>query len=282
MSTRQVNVADLHVHTTASDGAYSLPEVADMAAGTGLEIVAITDHDSVSSLDEAHRITAVEVVPGVELSSQFGPTREVHILGYFLDITSERLRATLADLQKNRRARLHAILEKLSEANIDLDPRDLLDMAEGTSVGRLHVAELLIEKGHVGSMYEAFRNFLGPEGTAFVPKTRLSVPDAIELVHSSGGAAVLAHPGSTFTADEIRSFAADGLDGIEAHYPRHTLAETENSIRLSAELNMIVTGGSDFHGRRASDIPLGAVRISRTDVDKLRDRSAAYGVRRPV
>jgi len=275
---RLLNVADLHIHTTASDGAYSLPEVARLARLAGLEIIAVTDHDAVSSLDSVGTYGYLEIIPGVELSAELG-SREVHILGYYINSKDEKFRAVLSVLQGNRRARLHAILERLASHNVNIDPQEVLDIAEGASVGRLHVAELLIDKGHAASVYEAFRDFLGPEGKAFVPKTRFTVAAAIDLVHAAGGAAILAHPGSAFTHEEIKSFAAAGLDGLEAHYPRHTEPETTDAVRLAAELDLVVTGGSDFHGRRIIDTEIGASRVSRAEVDKLHQRAVAHGAR---
>ncbi len=272
---KYINVADLHIHTTASDGAYGVEEVTRMASQAGLEIISITDHDSVSALDARDKITSVELVSGVELSAELG-AREVHILGYYINPDDEKLRVTLEGLQKMRRARLHAILEKLSEMKIDIDPQEVLDIAAGASVGRLHVAELLIDKGHVNTLYEAFRNFLGPEGKAFVPKTRFSVYEAIELLHSAGGAAVLAHPGYVFAPVEVRGFAREGLDGIEAYYPRHSPGDTAQALSLAEELDMVATGGSDFHGRRSTEVPLGASRVSREHVEKLYQRSRRY------
>ena len=221
----------------------------------------------------------MEVIPAVELSSQLGD-REVHILGYFIDVRNKTLRSTLTRLQRSRRARLEEILAKLSRHNINIDPGLILSGVKGHSVGRLHVAEILIENGHSSSLYEVFRDFLGPEGKAFVPKERLSVKDAMELVHSAGGAAVLAHPGGFFTPEEVCSFAECGLDGIEAYYPSHSEITTLKWLEVARGNDLVVTGGSDFHGRSVSETPLGAVRIPRSKVEALRERSRRYAVGR--
>jgi predicted metal-dependent phosphoesterase TrpH len=272
-------VADLHIHTTASDGAYSLAEVACLARQADLEVISVTDHDSVSAVEQSAPRLPVEVIPGVELSAELG-AREVHILGYYMNPSDERLQGTLTRLQQKRRERIDAILTKLAEFKIDIDPQEVLDVASGASVGRLHVAELLIDKGHAASLYEAFRYFLGPEGKAFVPKTRFSVAEAIEILHAAGGAAVLAHPGIVFAPVEIRSFARDGLDGIEAYYPRHAPSDVSQALALAEELSLVVTGGSDFHGRRSTDLPIGAARVTREEVDKLYQRSRRYAAGR--
>lgn len=273
------NVADLHVHTTASDGAYSLPEVAGLARDVGLEIIAITDHDNVSAVGPERNVNGIEIIPGVELSAEWG-AREAHILGYYIDPRDVTLSGTLNILQEKRRDRLQTILQKLNDLKVDIDPQEILDMAAGGSVGRLHVAERLIDKGYAGSLYEAFRDFLGPEGKAFVPKTRISVHDSIEIIHAAGGAAALAHPGFIFAPDEVREFARWGLDGIEAYYPRHSQSDVTQALKLAEELDLVVTGGSDFHGRYMSDIPIGATRVTADDVERLRERSSRYGSKR--
>ena len=270
-------VVDLHVHTVASDGACTLSQIADLASRVGLEVIGVTDHDSVASLDSPPP-KPIEIVPGVEMSAELG-AREVHILGYYINARDSSLLQTLDALQHKRRERLSAIFAKLAELKIDLDPEELLDVSAGSSVGRLHVAELLIDGGHASSLYDAFHDFLGPEGKAFVPKTRFAVSEAIALIHSAGGAAVLAHPGFIFAPVEIRQFAREGLDGIEAYYPRHGPSDVAQALNLARELDLVVTGGSDFHGRRSTDVPLGATRVTRAEVEKLYQRSRRYAPR---
>ncbi len=276
---RLSNVADLHVHTVASDGACTLAEVAAIAREKDLETIAVTDHDSVGAFDGAPAGLPVEVIPGVELSAAH-EEREAHVLGYFIDVTNAALRARLGELQNRRLARLDIILAKLREHDIHIDPAVILDVAAG-SVGRLHVAERLVADGHAANVYMAFRDYLGPAGKAYVPKMRLSVRDAVALIHEAGGAAVLAHPGNFFTDDEARSFAAVGLDGLEAHYPSHAPADTARWLALAETLGLVVTGGSDFHGRSVSETDLGAAKVTREHVNLLRERSARYGVRLP-
>jgi len=275
---KYTNCADLHVHTTASDGAYTLDKVALMARDAGLEIIAVTDHDNVSALEGEQSVHGVEVVPGVELSAEL-EGREVHILGYYLDIANAQLAQTLATLREKRRDRMKGILEKLSGLNVTIDTESVTDTDEDASVGRLHVAELLINHGYASNVYEAFRDYLGPYGKAYVPKTRLSVIEAITLVHSAGGAAVLAHPGSFFTIEEVRTFVEKGLDGVEAYYPAHSPLDTDKWAALARENGLVTTAGSDFHGR-GNETPIGAVRMARDGVELLHARSKRYGAGR--
>jgi predicted metal-dependent phosphoesterase TrpH len=274
-----LRTVDLHVHTTASDGAFPAGEVARLARAAGLEAIAITDHDSVAAFADPSGEDGVEIIPGVELSAYF-EAREVHILGYFVDPEDVPLRATLKSLQQKRRARAYSILRMLAARNINITPQEVFEIASGSSVSRLHVAELLIEGGHSANLYEAFRDFLGPEGAAFVPKPIFTVEQAIEIAHCAGGVAVLAHPRGNFTFDQVAMFAERGLDGIEAHYPNHSPLEEKECIEVAARLGLVATGGSDFHGRRYLDTPIGAARTDPESVERLFERSRPNGVRR--
>jgi len=271
--------ADLHVHTTASDGGLKPVEVARLARSADLEIIAITDHDSVSAFDSLSGALPVEVVPGVELSACLGE-REVHILGYFLDPDDVRLREELETLQKKRRARAFHIIRKLAAEDVDIRPEEVFDATGGCSVSRLHVAEALIENGHSSNLYEAFRDFLGPDGSAFVAKPRLEVAKAIGIIHAAGGAAVLAHPRGNFSMDELAAFVHEGLDGIEAHYPSHSAAEVTRCLEAAKRFRLVATGGSDFHGRRYADTPIGTTRVDRDTVEQLYERAGPNGLRR--
>ncbi len=275
---KPLNVADLHIHTTASDGACTPRQVANLARAAGLEIIAITDHDSIDGLENPG-LDGLEIIPGVELSASF-EGREVHILGYFVEPGNRALRETLKSLQQKRRARLFTILRKLAEKDVEIRAADVFNSAGDGSISRLHVAEALIDGGHSANLYEAFRDYLGPEGAAFVPKPNLSVAEAVHIAHSAGGVAVLAHPGSGFLAEEVESFADAGLDGIEACYPSHSLNETALHNALAERLGLVVTGGSDFHGRRYADTPIGAARVDRDTVEKLFERTGRNAVRR--
>lgn len=276
---RPLKVADLHIHTTASDGGLDGIEVARLAHSADLEIIAITDHDSVSAFDSFSTAWPVEVVPGVELSA-YHDEREVHILGYFVDPSDASLRATLGELQKKRRARAFSIIRKLAGENVAISPDEVFQAAQGCSISRLHVAEVLIENGHSSNLYEAFRDFLGPDGSAFVAKPHFTVREAIEMIRSAGGAAVLAHPRSNFSYDEISSFVESGLSGIETYYPTHSGEDTTRCRRIADELGIVPTGGSDFHGRRFANTAIGTQRVERQTVEQLYERAGPNAVRR--
>jgi predicted metal-dependent phosphoesterase TrpH len=271
--------ADLHIHTNASDGAFSADEVTQFALEAGLETIALTDHDCLSALDGLQPPDGIEVIPGAELSAYYNE-REVHILGYFLDPEDEELVTVLKQLQQKRRARAFSIIRKLAERNVDIPASEVFKIAGGDSVSRLHVAELLIENGHSANLYEAFRDWLGPAGAAFVAKPHFTVAEAIEIIHRAGGAAVLAHPRSSFTPEEAGVFAAWGLDGVETQYPTHSTKDTQKWGSFCDEQGLVATGGSDFHGRRHLDTPIGAARVTRETVERLFERAGDNAVRR--
>lgn len=268
-------IADLHIHTTASDGAYGAAEVVRMAGDAGLEVIAITDHDSVEAFDGLEEGGDVEVIAGVELTAYFRE-REVHILGYFVDTGNAALCSMLRTLRKKRRARAYTIVRMLAEQDIDIPAGELFNLAGDASISRLHVAELLIDKGHRDNLYQVFRDFLGPEGSAFVRKPHFEVEEAIEIAHEAGGAAVLAHPRSNYAREDIGLFVEAGLDGIETFYPSHRKFEVDACLDIAAEFDLVATGGSDFHGRRYIDTPIGAMRVGRETVTKLFERSGRY------
>ncbi len=272
-------IADLHIHTTVSDGGFCPGEVARLASAADLEIIAITDHDSVSAFDSFSPDWQLEVVPGVELSAYLG-TREVHVLGYFLDPHEIRLRTALESLQKKRQARAFSIIRKLAEEKVNISCEEVFEAAGGCSVSRLHVAEVLIENGHSSNLYEAFRDFLGPGGAAFVPKPYFTVEGAIEMIRAAGGAAVLAHPRDNFTLREIAQFVDAGLDGIETFYPTHSKEHVDACLKAAETFGIVATGGSDFHGRRFADKPIGTARVDRETVEKLYERAGPNGIRR--
>lgn len=276
---RPLKVADLHIHTTASDGGFDGIEVARLARSADLEIIAITDHDSVSAFDSFSTDWPVEVVPGVELSA-YHDEREVHILGYFVDPSDASLRATLDGLQKKRRARAFSIIRKLAGEDVSINPDEVFQAASGCSVSRLHVAEVLIENGHSANLYEAFRDFLGPDGSAFVAKPRFTVREAIDMIRSAGGTAVLAHPRGDFSFDEMSLFVESGLSGIETYYPSHRGEDITRCRRIADDLGIIATGGSDFHGRRFAVTPIGSQRVERQTVEQLYERAGPNAVRR--
>lgn len=256
---------DLHTHTTASDGTLSPTELVRLARGAGLAAVAVTDHDTVDGLGEAleaGRALGLEVVPGIEISAEFQPGT-MHMLGYFIHpdrpVFAEKLRV----LQEARRDRNPIIAEKLNALGLAVTMDEVRAAAGGEQVGRPNFARVLLDKGYVSSMGEAFDRYLTKGGPAYVDKFRLSPADSVELIHQAGGLAVLAHPFTLGLGEQVlETFVADlaacGLDGLEVYYPEHDPDQTRACLELAARHGLAVTGGSDFHGDNKPEVALGS------------------------
>jgi predicted metal-dependent phosphoesterase TrpH len=255
---------DLHAHSTASDGSDSPSELMELAERVGLVAVALTDHDTVEGLAEARSACeelGVRLVPGCELSCEVGPAT-MHLLVYFLSDGPGPLQDRLSRLQAARSDRNERIVAVLQDHGLDVTLEEILDESGGGSVGRPHVAGVLLRKGYVGSIQEAFDAWLGKGKPAYLDRERLLPADAIELAHASGAVAVLAHPTSLgFEGRELERFvaglAADGLDGMECDYGRYAPDLRAWLRAMAGRLGLAVTGGSDYHGRYKPEIALG-------------------------
>lgn len=261
---------DLHVHTTASDGMLTPSGLVAYASRKGLEAVAITDHDTIDGVAEAGEAgirEGVEVVPGVEISAQYeGGT--LHILGYYIDGESSELRKGLEIVQEARRRRNPRLIRNLQNLGIDISLDEVTRAAAGGQVGRPHVAQVLVTKGYVKDSRQAFCKYLQKGAAAYEPKFRLPPAEALSLIRSAGGIAVLAHP---FTLDCKTEFDLDGfvgtladqgLEGIEVYYPEHSVDREQLYARVARRRGLLLTGGSDFHGTAMNDVDLGTGRGS--------------------
>lgn len=248
--------ADLHVHTTASDGDYTPSQVAVLAKQAGLAAVAVTDHDTLAGIAEAAEAAAglpgwnrVEVIPGVEITTELDG-RELHLLGYFVAPDHPGLSAALARLCDRRRERFRDYLAKLAAAGTPVPAERAAPVeARSPSLGRRHVAGLLVACGFARSRGEAFGRFLHPLKGSILPKERLPVGEAIGLVHAAGGVASLAHPPADLTDDDLDRLAAAGLDALETEYAWGRSGPAGRLRRAAARLGLAATGGSDCHGQ---------------------------------
>ena len=269
-----LNLCDLHVHTTASDGDYTPERLVQEAAARRLSCVALTDHDTVQGLTpaiSAARGTSIRVVPGLELGTDHGRV-EVHLLGYFLDIHHLVLNRELERLRRSRRERADLMVRRLQELGYHLDPGEVAARAGGAAVGRPHVAAALVVKGYVRDEDQAFAELLGRGRPAYVPRCKLSPLPALELIRAAGGVAVLAHPGlyPGAAAELLPQLAANGLGGLEVYYPGHDAASRATYLEWCRQFNLVPTGGSDFHGPgRHGDVELGACGVSPEVVERL-------------
>lgn len=258
---------DLHTHSTVSDGTYTPAELVWYAKEKGLQVIALTDHDSIDGIAEAEAVgrkVGVEVIPGVELSTEF-PEGAMHLLGLFVDRTAPSLLRRLAVFQAARRERNPKIVKKLREIGFKITEEEVSAAAGCGQAGRPHFARVLMEKGYVQSIAEAFEKYIGDGGLAYVKKPQPSPEAGIALIHEAEGVAVLAHPNTLRLPVEklgplFERLAQAGLDGIEVYYSTHTSEETARYERLAAEWNLAKSGGSDFHGEHKPQIDLGVGR----------------------
>ena len=247
--------SDLHMHSTFSDGVLTPTELVDRAIKKGLSVVSLTDHDTVDGLDEmlqAGKDRDLKVIPGIELSSY--AEHEVHILGYGIKYKDDSF---IKALQKSKDCRYERNLElkkRLKEVGIDLDDVDFGEK----NFGRVKIAKLMIERGYVSTIDEAFNKYLGREGIAYVMGNRLTPADAVKTIVDNGGVAVIAHPKKMFMTGELEDIIKElvpmGLGGLECYYPGHSLGEINIFTSLANKYNLLATGGTDYHGPEEKDI----------------------------
>ncbi|UCF20362.1 MAG: PHP domain-containing protein [Gemmatimonadota bacterium] len=243
---------DLHLHSTCSDGLSRPAEVVDAAQESGLLAIALTDHDTVAGIAEARQRAErldLAFVPGIEFSCH-DETGSTHLLGYFIDPQNGGLLECLGAIQADRLNRAEAIVAKLNGLGLEVTFEAVLAQAAPSRlIARPHIARALVEGGWVKSYGEAFARFLAAGQPAYVPTLRISPAEGIARIQAAGGLAVLAHPGLTHGEQAIRRLAAAGLDGLETLHPEHGPCEVRKLRRLAAELDLLETGGSDWHGR---------------------------------
>jgi hypothetical protein len=266
---------DLHLHTTASDGQLSPAEVVHKALALGLSVIAITDHDTTDGIEEALEAakgTGLEVIPGVEISTDV-PQTEVHILGYYVAYKEQALREKLTLFRKSRLGRAQKMVAQLARMGLPLEWERVQQIAAGAAVGRPHIARAMLEKGYVSSLSEAFGLYIGRNGPAYVERHKLSPVEAVQIVLAADGIPVLAHP--LHVNHLVPELVEHGLAGLEAYYTGYTPEETDFLLDLATKYGLLVTGGSDFHGDDGwPENKLGGVMTPWAVVESLRARHA--------
>ncbi len=258
---------DLHLHTTHSDGSLSPSAVLELAHKAGVTALAITDHDITDGIPDALQAGSrlgIEVIPGIEISSRLGAS-ELHILGYFLEWQDPTLNSRMARLRESRHRRNPLIVEKLNALGLDITYDEVRRLAGTESVGRPHIARVLMDKRHVRDAKEAFDRYLAEGKPAYVPRDLPEPAEAIAWIRDARGIAVLAHPTWVKQNGEglfklCAQLKADGLGGIEVHYSTHSPKQTAEFLDIARRLDLLVTGGSDFHGVTKPDIDVGVGR----------------------
>jgi predicted metal-dependent phosphoesterase TrpH len=262
-----MKLIDLHVHSSASDGSYAPAQVVRQAKEGGLTAIALTDHDTVDGLAEAMAAgdrLGLEVIPGVEISAQF-PGGTMHILGLFVDYHNGRLDERLAVLKQARLDRNPQIIAKLNALGLRISMAQVEAIAGGGQIGRPHIARALLESGYISDLQEAFDQYLGWHRPAYVSKFRFPPPEALAMIREAKGIPVLAHPftlnlGSAYALKNlIVELKGLGLAGLEVYYSEHTPEQEALYLKLARELDLLVTGGSDYHGLNKPEITLGSM-----------------------
>jgi predicted metal-dependent phosphoesterase TrpH len=269
---------DLHMHSTASDGSRSPADVVKAASKASLAAIALTDHDTVSGLDEARAAggeLGVRVINGVELSAVEGET-ETHLLGLHLRDTGAMERG-LGALREMRERRAMQIVERLAGSGVQISYDDVLAQAGGGAVGRPHVARAMIANGWAADARDAFDRYLGAGRPAYVAKEPLRMQDAIAMIHEAGGIAILAHPGAGGTRERVEALAALGMDGVEVKHPSHSSSDTARLRGLVETLGLVPSGGSDWHGAAEGPRTIGMMQVPYEWLARQDERVAALG-----
>lgn len=246
-----VKNVDLHIHTNASDGTLSPSQVVAEAREAGLAVISITDHDTTAGLAEAIeacREARIEFVPGVEISATH-PIGEAHILGYWVNFHDPALGQFLYSPLSTRISRIAEMCRKLGELGMPVDPEEVFrEAADAEAVGRPHIARVMLRKGYVRHMDEAFDRFLGEGKPAHVKRFKNTTGDTIRMIHACGGISVIAHPGLIRNQALIDALIQEGVMGIEVYCHEHKKTQASRFARLAKERGLLVTGGSDYHG----------------------------------
>ena len=274
--------ADLHLHTTASDGRLTPQELVRKAIELKLDVIAITDHDSVEgvlpALEAAKSFTQLMVIPGVEINTDV-PKGEVHILGYFIDYRDPGLNRTLEELRNSRYERGKNMVAKLAEMGINLDWGRVQELAGGGSIGRPHIAQAMLEQGYISSLQEAFTKYIGRNSPAYVERKKLAPVEAVKVVLDAGGLPVLAHPADIEPLEPfLLQLKTAGIVGIEIYYNGYTSKTIAQLKRFAKKLDLIACGGSDYHGLdEYIGADIGSIDLPRASVEQLISLSKQKG-----
>ena len=266
--------ADLHIHTYYSDSTSSPKEVVDDAIKAQLSCIAITDHDVIDGIvpvQQEAKMFDLEVIPGIELSSEI-QGKDIHILGYFMDIKHDPLLEKLDAIQQARFERMENMIMKLKGLGINnIEIEEVCALTKSRAVGRPHLAEVLKEKGWIKNIKEAFEKYIGEGSPAYYTKYNQTPYEAIKLIKESGGLAVMAHPMLTQKDELIKSFVEAGLDGLEVYYSNCSEVVVESYIKLAKKYKLLMTGGSDAHGTRKTFTYVGKRKIPYELVEKMKE-----------
>lgn len=269
---------DLHLHTTASDGRLTPDELVDLAVKKGLEVIAITDHDSVSGVEAATaaalKYPGLKVIPGVEINTDY-ISGEVHILGYFIDSQDKALNTALEKIRESRVGRAQKMIKRLDDLNLHIEWSRVQELARGESVCRPHIAQALLEKGYIENEKEAFDRYIGRNGPAYVERDKVKPTDAVAIILKARGLPVLAHPAYIESLDKlINDLKNTGLVGLEAYYGEYDEPTKRSMVSIAQKYGLLTTGGSDYHHfQDGRETAMGSVDIPAESIEKLYARA---------
>jgi predicted metal-dependent phosphoesterase TrpH len=266
--------ADLHIHTKCSDGLFTPEEIVRKAVHAGLKAISITDHDTVTGIDQAKPLaldSGLELIPGVEMSSAY-KGYDIHILGYFFDYQHSELKRYLDQCRRLRTERAERMVQKLAKMGVKIEIEQIIMKAQNGSVGRPHIAAVLQDGGFVKSFSEAFSKYLGSHSPAYVKSIETHPEEVIRLINGAGGLSFLAHPAQNVPDEILRQLISFGLDGLEIIHPSHDTYRQNYYREIANEYFMLFSGGSDYHGLKDHEDTFGHVWIPYDWVTKMKSR----------
>lgn len=265
--------ADMHIHTTKSDGSNTVEQVFEHARREGISAIAITDHDTVAAGVEGRileKACGIEFVTGVELSAVY-ENREVHIIGLYVNPENKNFQERLSYFQKRRAERAEKIVKKLREQGLKIQYEELYEITENmNNAGRLHIAKLLVKKNFALSIKDAFNKYLAEGRPAYMEKAKLTVGEAVELIKEAKGISILAHPVLLDKDGMIETWKKEGLDGLEAFHPDHSYEDMSRYLDIANKFDMLVSGGSDCHGSGKDHTRIGKIKLPYRYYEKLK------------
>jgi predicted metal-dependent phosphoesterase TrpH len=276
---------DLHTHTVASDGTLRPRELVAEAAKRGVRVLAVTDHDSTEGLaeaiEEARRHPPLTIVPGIEINCDVEGA-EIHILGYCMDYEAPWFQEFCRAQREERRARVYRMAERLAALGMPIDVERVFALVQEGSAGRPHVARVMVERGYVKTVREAFDKYLAADKPAHVPRKKLTPEDAVRLLRRAGGVPVFAHPGLSDRDELVPALVEAGLMGIECYYSEHSATQRGAYVDLCRRYDLVATGGSDFHGPSVRAAVLGNPTVPLAVWDALQAKAALARASRPA
>ena len=266
---------DLHMHTSCSDGRLEPAELLARVREKDLAAFAVTDHDTLEGYRAVRDLLQEgdpELVSGVELSVDCHGD-DLHMLAYLFDPDSPDLNRALAHFQQERNRRGQRMVEKLVDMGLEISDHDVAETAGDSAVGRPHIAEAMVRRGLVSGFDEAFRKYIGNDGPAYVAKAKLTPIEAIDLIHRAGGVAIMAHPGINDMTRNIEELAGLNLDGIEVYHYSHDRQQVKQLKAIARQHGLLLSGGSDFHGRHDHEADIGDEPVPVEFLDQLKQRA---------